>query len=178
MEQAAPFNKFAIPVRMGLIISLVKVIITTIGYQFFAGSWLMSTLFMLVGLGVVIGMLIQTGKMQRKAVGGYIDIKQAFQAIFIAGLIVCVLTGIYELIYVKFINPEMMEKVKEATIASMEKWGAPQESIDKTAQQFDESQKLNIGKQLLGWLTSIIFYGILSLICAAVVKKNKPAHLA
>ncbi len=128
MEQTAQpnFNKFAIPVRMGFIITLLKVIINTIGYQFFTGKWGMSMLFMFVSLTIIFVLLVQTGKMQRKAMGGSIDIKQAFQAIFVAALIVCVISSIYDVIYIYYIDPDMMDKIKESSIATAEKWGAPQ----------------------------------------------------
>lgn len=182
MEQISQvnFNKFAIPVRMGLIITLIKVIINTIGYQFFAGKWGMSMMFMLISLAIMFVLLVQTGKMQRKALGGYIDIKQAFQAIFVAALIVCVITSIYDVIYIQYINPDMMDKIKESSIATAEKWGAPQETLDQMEKQFDEQSagKLNIGKQFMSLLGNIVIYGIFSFICAAIAKKNKPAHMA
>jgi hypothetical protein len=180
MEQTtqANFNKFAIPMRMGFMIALFKIILTTVGYKFFAGSWGMSMLFMVIGLIVGIILFVQTGKMQRKEMGGYIDIKQAFQAIFVAALITAVLSTIYDYIYIKFLDPGMTERIREATMATMEKWGAPQEKIDEVEKTMDSGESLKLSKQLQGLLTSIIFYGILSLICAAIVKKNKPEHIA
>jgi hypothetical protein len=180
MEQTsqANFNKFAIPMRMGLIIALFKVILSTIGYKFYAGSWGMSVMFMVIGLAIGIILFIQTGKMQRKEMGGYIDIKQAFQAIFVAALIAVILSVVYDYIYMKFLDPGMSERIREATMATMEKWGAPQESIDQFEKSMDAQESLKLSKQFMGLLTAIIFNGILSFICAAVVKKNKSEHLA
>jgi hypothetical protein len=180
MEQTtqANFNKFAIPMRMGFMIALFKVILSTIGYKFFTGQWGMSTGLWFVGFVITIILFAQTGKMQRKEMGGYIDIKQAFQAIFVAALIVCIISSIYDFIYIKYIDPNMMDKIKESSIAMAEKWGAPQETLDNMEKQFDDENTLKLSKQLQGLLTSIIFYGILSLICAAIVKKNKPEHIA
>jgi hypothetical protein len=178
--QTENVNRFAIPVRMGLLIAIIKILLSTISYQFFLASWGMTMLF--TGISFIIGvlLLISTGKQQRKALGGYISFKEAFQAIFVALLIFVVLNYLYDVIYMKWIDPSMMDKIKESSIGFAEKMGAPQERLDKMAEEFDKQgeKQWTIGKQAVSLFSSIAIYSIVGFICAAIVKKNKPEYMA
>ncbi|HRO41201.1 MAG TPA: DUF4199 domain-containing protein [Flavipsychrobacter sp.] len=173
------FNKWSLPVKMGLLIALIKIIFSTVAYQFFLESWGMTMLFTFLSFTLGAVLLGVTGVQQRKALGGYMDIKQAFQAIFIAALIVVVLNFTYDFIYMRFIDASMVDKIRESSISAAENWGAPQEKLDEMAEEFDKQNedKLNFGKQLLSIATQIVWYGIVSFICAAIVKKNKPVYM-
>lgn len=174
------FRRFDIPIKMGLLIALMKIILSTVQYQFFLTSWGMTMA--ITVLSFILGALLLgvTGNMQRKAMGGYITIKEAFQCIFVAILIIVVLNSLYDFIYIKYIDPDMILKIKESSMGFAEKMGAPQESLDKMEKQFDEqsAEKTDLNKQFVGFLSQIVMYSIVGIIIAAIVKKNKPAHLA
>jgi len=174
-----PFNKLAIPLRMGLLIGIFKIILSTIQYEFFVSGFISMMAFLLLQLILTIVLLIVTGNMQRKAVGGFISFGDAFAAILIAVLISSVLSFTYDYIYIKFIDPEMMDKIRESSMAFAEKMGAPQESLDEMSRKFDQQQadSINFGKQLIQLLKGLIFNIIVGLICAAIVKKKRPEHL-
>ncbi len=174
------FNKYDIPVRMGILIAVIKIVFSTVSYQFFLGSWGITMLISFVSFILGVILLCITGIQQRKAIGGFIDIKQAFQAIFIAALIVVLANFSYDFIYTKYVDPDMMDKIKESSIMAAERWGAPQEKLDDMSEEFEKQsmEKMSFGKQLLSLGTMIVWYGIVSFICAAIVKKNKPAYMA
>jgi hypothetical protein len=133
-----------------------------------------------VSFAAGIALMIVAGKQQRHEMGGYMDIKEAFRVVFITALIAVLLNYTYNYCYMHFIDPTMMDKIKEASISSAEKWGAPQETLDRMADEFDKQniEKNNISKQLLGLCGTIVLYGIVSFICAAIIKKNKPKDMA
>jgi hypothetical protein len=116
------------------------------------------------------------GAQQRKALGGFISFKDAFRAIFITLLIFLVINTIYSYIYMHFIDPDFSEKMKEASLRMAEKWGANQEALDKAAQKADDNieKGKHLSSQLLSFFWSIVIYSIFGMICAAIVKKNKP----
>ncbi|MFN4246204.1 MAG: DUF4199 domain-containing protein [Flavipsychrobacter sp.] len=181
MEQTAGnFNRFAIPVRMGIVITIVKMLISTIQYQFFLGSFWANMGFMFLSFVIGIVLFIVTGTQQRKAYGGFIDFKSAFQAIFVAILISVVVSYCYDLLYMEVIDPNMIDKIAESSMAAAEKMGAPQERLDDMAAQFERQKKesLKISEIFLALLKYIVMYGIVGFICAAIVKKDKPQHLA
>jgi len=175
-EPPADFSKTAIPVRMGLLIAFISIFISTIANLYLVSN--MIPYFAVVSLGAILTIILLgvTGSRQKKAMGGYISIKEAFSAIFISIIIIVVLTTLYSYIYMHFIDPNLQVKLKEATLAFSEKMGAPQSKLDDAAKNFDEKmeQSKKISNQLLSVAWGIVIYSIFGFICAAIVKKDRP----
>jgi uncharacterized membrane protein YraQ (UPF0718 family) len=173
-----PVNRFDIPVKYGLIIGLVMALVTTVQYQFFSESWGGIMAFSVVSFIINMSLYFLTGVQQRKAMGGFIDIKEAFSAIFITILISLIISFIYSYIYVEFIDPDVIDRISNTSVSFAEKMGAPQEQLDKIQAQVEE-QKENaqgIGKQLLGFLSQVVIYSIFGFIIAAIVKRKRLEH--
>ena len=176
-EPAADFNRFAIPVKWGVIIGILSCILVTINFMFVIGSsyvaFLVVSFLMWVLTVVLYGV---TGAQQRKAMGGYITFKEAFQAIFVAILISSIISTVYGVIYARFIDPDMAERMKEGTLAFLEKMNAPEERIDKTMADMDEqfAASLEPGKLTYAFAKGLIISSIFGFICALIVKKQRP----
>jgi hypothetical protein len=175
-----PFKKFDIPVKMGFITALVGILTFTLGNMLFIKNFVPYIIFLIVSFILVVIMLGVTGAQQRKAMGGYIEFKEAFQAIFVAILILCVCTFVYSEIYTHFIDPHFSDKMKESSLRFAEKMGATQEALDEAAKKADEgmAQKNNISNKLLSLFWSVVIYSIFGFICAAIVKKKRPENAA
>ncbi len=174
------FNKFTIPLRWGVVIGIVQIFIFTIYSMFLMSSarpWGAFGL-MFVTFAVCMILLGVMGVQQRKAMGGFINFKQAFQGIFVSILIMIVISQVYSIIYTNFIDPEYYEKSKAMSIELASSFGnekVTNEAIERAEEQI-ERQKSFSG-QAMGFALSIIFYSIFGFIIAAIVKKDKPAHL-
>jgi len=178
LEQNANFKRFDIPLKFGLLIAILKIILSTVLYQMFLSNWTMSVVIMFISFALSITLLVVAGIQQRKAMGGYINIKEAFQVMFVAILIFVTLNFLYDIIYMKFIDTSMLEKSRESALNTAERWGAPEDSIEQINKQFDQQEKDagNIGKQIIGLLTQFVWYGIAGFICAAAISKKRPAE--
>ena len=173
-ETPASFNRWDIPVKMGLLIGLLSVILSTISYMFIMPAsyvgFLVST-----GVSFVLSIFLcgVAGARQRKAMGGYISLKDAFAAIFVAILISTVIATIWGVVYAKYIDPQVLEKLKESTLAFMERMKAPQEKLDETAEKFDKqmSDGIKPGQLLQGFAQSLVLAGIFGFIAAAIVRR-------
>jgi hypothetical protein len=171
-----PFNRYSIPVKWGIIWGVLSCVLMTVQFMFFSDSYIVLTAgwFMTFLLGV--GVYLITGFQQRKAMGGYITLKDAFQPIFIVILISSVISSIYGLIYFRYIDPDAMERMSTTVLNFMEKVDAPQESIDSAAEGFEQGAEdaKSVGKMALNFLKGIIISSIFGFIAAAIVKKKKP----
>lgn len=181
-EPQAPtsFNRWDIPVKFGLLIGLVGIILSTINYMFvmpasYIAFLVFSGVFFLVG----IFLYFYTGVRQRQAMGGYITLKEAFSAIFIAILISTVITTIWGLVYARVIDPELSSKIKDSTLAFMERMHAPAEKLDETAKQIDEQigDSLKPGILLYSYAKSLVVTSIFGFICAAIVKREPKVEM-
>jgi hypothetical protein len=175
---AKPFNRFDIPVKFGVIIGLVMAVMATLNYQFFTETYGLMMGFTVASFIIGMVLFFITGVQQRKAMGGFIDIKQAFSAIFVAILISLTISFIYNFIYVKFIDPDVIDRISSTSVEFAEKMGAPQEKLDQIADQIEEQKAdgQGIGKQLLGFLSQVVIYSIFGFIIAAIVRRKRPEH--
>lgn len=174
------FNKHALPIRWGIIISIILIFMTTIHGLFLMESMGLMGVGVMSFLSFVIAMifLLVMATQQRKAMGGFITFKEAFSAIFVSILIIAVLTNIYSLVYTNWIDPAYMEKMKNMTVSFSSNMGG-EEAADQSAMQFEEQmeKKNSIGSILQGLAFTIILYSLFGFIVAAIVKRKKPEHL-
>ncbi len=176
--QPKDINKNAIPVRWGIIIGLASCVLSTIDLMFLSTSFIPFMACFALAFIITVILFGVVGKMQRKAMGGYITLKEAFRAIFIVILISTAISTVYGIIYTKFIDPDVMIRIKTMTLEFMEKFHAPQDKLDDTAKQMDEQSAngLKPGTILYQFFKTIIWYSIFGFIVAAIVSKKKPEN--
>ena len=177
-NNTVPVNSTAIPIRWGIIIAVISVILFTICNMFLANNLIVYFISVFLCFAVQVILMGVAGAQQRKAVGGYISFKDAFRAIFITLLIFVIVNTIYSYIYAHFIDPDFAVKMKDASLGFAKKMGANDEALDKAAKNADEKleQSKHLSSQLLSFFWSIVIYSIFGFICAAIVKKNKPEN--
>jgi hypothetical protein len=173
-----PANSAAIPIRMGIIIAAISVILFTICNMFLISNLIVYFISVFLCFVIQVVLMGVTGAQQRKAIGGYISFKDAFRAIFIAVLIFVIINTIYSYIYMHFIDADFSTKMKDASLKFAEKMGATQDKLDLAAKQADEKleQSKHLSSQLLSFFWSLVIYSIFGFTCAAIVKKNKPEN--
>lgn len=169
------FNKWDIPVKMGLLIGLLSIVLSVINYMFLLPKSYIA--FMVLTAVTFIAMIILygvTGARQRKAMGGFITLKEAFSAIFVAILISSIISTVWGIIYAKMIDPNVVDKVKVGTLEFMQNMHAPQEKMDETAatldKQFAESMKPGI--LLYSYAKSLVVLSIFGFIAAFIVRRK------
>ena len=129
---------------------------------------------------VVIGMLFFAVAKRRKELGGYIDLKDAFQTIFIAIIIGELIYTVFNFIYLKFVDPHFfdrwqtnMESFLERTIKDDTK---REEALTNFKEQMDKQREkgLTIGGIALGYLISVAITGIIGLLVSLIMRKKRP----
>ncbi len=125
-------------------------------------------------LAVTIGLVIYFVRQHRdNDLGGYISFKRAFLLSFVSLLISSVISGLFSMIYVAYIDPSFLDTVLDATEEMMTNMGAPADAIE--TQMADMREKMTVVGMLKQSLMNGIVGGlVISLIVAAIMKK-KPA---
>lgn len=174
------FKRWDIPVKMGLLIGVVNILWKTINNMFVLPrnyiAYLVLTFAVFVVMIVLYGV---TGARQRKAMGGYISLKDAFSAIFVTILISSAIGAVWDVVYMKLVDPHVGDKVKEGTLAFMERMKVPQDKIDEQAANLDKqlAKSMAPARMLLSYLGGVIFLSIFGFICAAIVKREPKAGM-
>lgn len=122
----------------------------------------------------------------RNTIGGYWNFKQAVTGIFVMFLLAFVTSYMLrDLLFAKVIEPDMIGKTQTAMVNSvttmLEKSGASQADIDNKLedmqQQLEAQKNASVGKQIQSVAISIIFVFVLSVIFAAMFKRERPVYM-
>jgi hypothetical protein len=116
----------------------------------------------------------------RKKIGGFWDFRQATTGLFIMFFVTYAVSTIGNMAFSKFIEPDMVEKMKTVfvttTTQALEKQGVDQDTIDKKVTDieanFDGQKDVSIGKVAKGVGIAIIMDFVIALIFAAFFKKE------
>lgn len=130
-------------------------------------------------LAVFIVIALMAGREQKKELGGYINFKEALKPIFTTFIIGTAIITIYQYILYKYIDPQLVDALKQNLLDSTAKWmhrfRAPQDEIDK---QLDELSKtdFNVGfaKSFMDFLKGIIFYFVVAAVLSMIIRKKRP----
>ena len=162
-------------VKWGIIIGVVYCIFLGLRYYFGERNTLMFTAIAFCGFISAMVLLIISGFQARKAMGGFIELKEAFKVMFIAVLIFEFFFALYNFIYLKYINPDFFYHFRDATEDFLREAKQPQADIDRTLRSIDVDapRKMNLFDFLKGYLTWVAVSGALAFLFALIVKKKK-----
>jgi hypothetical protein len=180
-EQESP-NLFQHALRWGLIVGAVSIVLTgtlyAIDYTMLA-NW-KTGIFV---FALFIGLAIYAGINYRGEAGGYLTYGKAFQHAFILMAVSGLLSTIFNIVLYTIIDPELPDKLAEATMettrAMMERFGMPEDQMDKAledARQRTQNQFTAVGL-VMSYGIGLIIYAILSSITSIFVKKNPPEEM-
>lgn len=174
-EQQTPFQA---AIKPGLTMGLVALAVTYIAYfidsSLFASAW-----FALVALVIFFGLIIYFGKQYRAEIGGYMSFGTAFNFSFVAILVSGIVSLIGQILLFHVIDPTLPQVLADITFENslkmMESFGQNPDSLPPAT--LDEirnstASSFSIGGQLKNFGFALIFYAIIALILAAILKKR------
>jgi Protein of unknown function (DUF4199) len=160
-------------VYLGGLLSLVTIAIYAININLMVSMWLgIGLLIVVVGFGIV-----STAK-SKSLFDGFLNFKQAFSSYFITVAIGIAISTAISAILFNFIDPDAAEVIKEktveATIAFMEGFSAPPESIAEAVEKLESQNQYGLLNLLKSLAWALLFQSIIGLIVAAIMKKSNP----
>lgn len=174
-EQQTPFQA---AIKPGLIMGLVALAVTYIAY-FIDSSLLASAWFALVALVIFFGLIIYFGKQYREEIGGFMSFGVAFNFSFIAILISGIVTLIGQILLYHVIDPTLPQVLADITFENslkmMESFGQDPDALPPSALdeiRISTASSFTLTGQLKNFGFALIFYAIIALILAAILKKR------
>jgi len=177
---AAKSNNIKNGLTFGVIIGLIYCVSLFLRYNMLSSGVIMIGLIALVFYLGVIGMLFYCGIKRRNELGGFIELKDAFQTIFVAVLVAELIYTVFNFIYLKFVDPGYFDKMKTTMEAFMEKTIRDEDKRDEAIEKFRErfeKQKLwslTIKGITLGYLMWVGITGVFGFIAALIIRKRRP----
>lgn len=129
-------------------------------------------------LPIAVIILLAGGFAIRKAEGGYLKFGAAFLNMFVIGVVMTIIGVIYQILLMHVIDPELpqflMEKAMENMAEMMANFGMPEAQLEEAMREgaANIESQFSIGAQILGIIWGAMFYAVLSLILALIVKRN------
>jgi hypothetical protein len=109
---------------------------------------------------------------------GYLNFGEALKGVFLVFVISAIGSSLFSYVMFNFVDipfrEALMQQTAETTRELMEKFGAPEEEIDKAIEQSFSGNPYSLGKIFLGFAIACIIWFIIALIVAAIVKRTKP----
>ncbi|GEM_PF-67759 len=136
------------------------------------GTWLSSV----VSIAIFVWALFTAIRKQREDLGGTISFGGAFKVAFVASVIIALIGAAYMLLYANFINPDFIEEAKQAAMEQMAAQGQSDEQIEQ-AMEMTGKFMTPVMMAVMGFIGSLIMGVIISLIGAAILKKEAQTSL-
>lgn len=117
---------------------------------------------------------------QKKAQEGYLSFSEALKTAFGVAVFAALATTVLSYVLLNFIDPDFKAALQQASLETtekfMKKFGAPQEQIDKALDEAAKTDSFSLGKIMIGFAFSCIFWFLISMLIAVIVKKKKPEN--
>lgn len=161
----------------GLVVTIYMALLYAAGISFLSNWWLTILMY-----PIVIGLLCYfTARLREEFQSEPFSFKQTFLVFLSMSMIATLVSAIWNIILFNVIDTslakELSELILEQTRDMMEKWGAPDDTIKQTLKEMkDLPSQFKPLAQLKSWLSGGIFLTIVSLICAAFLKRKTPAN--
>ena len=141
---------------------------------------LLSISFSFLFFVVIIVLLVYSGKLYRKSVGGYIDFKTIFLTLYVTSLVFIVLSTGYNLAlfaidsnaYENYVTAQMNNQESRLEFFGVEDGDAFDDAMEATKDELERN--MGTASTLQGMLISAGVFLVVTLIIGAVLKKEKP----
>ncbi|KAA3435910.1 DUF4199 domain-containing protein [Rufibacter hautae] len=160
----------SVGIRYGIMTGFASIIFSLVlyltGLHLNKGVTYLGTIIPIVGI-------ILAYRYYKKENGGFMSYGQGLGTGTILATVSGVLSGIFTYIYLKFIDSNIIEQIRNASIEEMENKGMSDEQIEQATSM---TEKFTTPEMmfLFGIVAAVILGFILSLIIAAIMKRSRP----
>lgn len=165
-EHDVPF--FSISLRYGLILAGLGIIFTIL--QFMSSIKWLSWVSLLISIAILV---YANREHQRQDLGGFISFKRVFRLSFLANIVSGAIASVFNFVYIKFINPSVLEDIIAQIRSDSERNNTPEEAIN-IAIEWTTWMFSSVGGIFITFFIVLISGAIISLILAAILKRNRP----
>ncbi|MGN6421310.1 MAG: DUF4199 domain-containing protein [Pseudobacter sp.] len=127
---------------------------------------------------IIIAIAVMAGIKQKKLNGGYLSFGEALKTVFLTFVLAFLLSTLFNYVLLNYIDTGFRDEMSRLTLEKVEsfmrKLGAPESDIEKAMENAGSADNYSFSKTLLGYGMMCIIFCIISLIIAAIIKKNKP----
>ncbi|MCK5400575.1 MAG: DUF4199 domain-containing protein [Flavobacteriaceae bacterium] len=156
---------------LGGLLALLTALVYAVNLDLMINMWYSIFILLLIIVFGIISVAKAKGLLE-----GYITFKQSFTSYFLTILIGLVISTVVSYLIFNIIDPEaanvIKEKTIEASIAMMEGFGAPAETIAEAVDKMEKDNQFSVGNVVKSLAIQLVIFSVIGLIVAAIMKKN------
>ncbi|WEK18298.1 MAG: DUF4199 domain-containing protein [Candidatus Pedobacter colombiensis] len=176
-------------VKNGIGLGLIALVLGILSAYLLVGAKSMMAIFLIpIGVGLIVPLVVAVLFCfdLRKKIGGFWNLRQATSGIFIMFLVTYAVSNIGNVIFNKFIEKDMTERIQNtvvgATSSMMKSQGVDEDVIDKKVAEmnsdFERKNQGTIMQTIQGHVIGVIIVFVIALLFAAIFKKEPPLYLS
>ncbi|WP_276497572.1 DUF4199 domain-containing protein [Pontibacter litorisediminis] len=169
-SEKAP-SVFPVSLKWGLLAGVISILFSLYGYitESFGNIFLAFAVSLIISITIIVLAMRE----YRKANGGYMTYLQGLMVGILTMVIASLISGLFTMLYVQFVDPTIPEKMVDAALEQMIMLGVDDSVIEEQRDAIlAENTPVN---QLWGALKNGLIGGfILSLIISAIMKRSRP----
>jgi|SRR5450432_560273 hypothetical protein len=171
-----PASRYVIGIRFGLITGFLYAILLFCRYHFFSSDPTTYFSFILASYVVILFAFLFTGIARKKELGGFAEVREIFQSIFIAILITEFIYVLFIFIYMKRIDPGFMNHFRESALAFYHQKGLGVSEIDMRMKGVDSlAEQAKPAGLVKGFGTAVVVDSVFGFIFSFILRKQKPS---
>jgi Protein of unknown function (DUF4199) len=175
MEYMSPTSKYKVGIRYGWIAGLVYAILLFCRFRFFGSDTTSYFSFTLASYVLILFIFLFAGIARKKELGGFAQVREIFQTIFISILIAELTYVFFVFLYMKFIDPGFMNHFRDSALAYFQKMGLAKSDLDMRMQGIDSlADQVKPAGLVKGFGTAVVIDSIFGFMFAFVLRKTKP----
>ncbi|TKC65410.1 DUF4199 domain-containing protein [Pedobacter hiemivivus] len=175
-------------VKNGIGLGLIALVLGILSAYLLVGAKSMMAIFLIpIGVGLIIPLIVAVLFCLdlRKKIGGFWTLRQATSGIFIMFLVTYAISNVGNVIFNKFIEKDMTERIQNtvvgATSSLMKNQGVDEEQVDKKVAEmnadFERKNQGTIMQTIQGHVIGMIIVFVIALLFGAVLKKELPLYI-
>lgn len=165
-------------IKYGIIYGVISICISLFTFHVHYIGMIMQTL---LSFALLVIFHYFTAKAYKNQNEGYLSYGETFKYLFIMSVVGFVISTIYTIVYMNYINPDAVaflnEKIIEGFESTYTTMGLSEEqvmvAIEKMEEEFQKESRFSIGNMLFGFFTNIFFVVFLVAITSLIFKKVK-----
>lgn len=161
--------------QYGLITGVLYAILLFLRYRYFASNPVSFGIFVFVSYLMVLVMFFFTAIARRKELGGYGEFREIFTSVFVAILVAELFYVVFNIIYLKYVDPSFWENFKTTSLQYLQKLNATQEQIDQQMKSFkDAGQQTKPVGLVKGYGFGVVVDCVFGLIFTMILRRKNP----
>jgi tetrahydromethanopterin S-methyltransferase subunit F len=162
---------YAVAIKYGLLTGLLYVVFATVNY--ITESYGNFFLALLISIVISVTGIVLALREFKKQNAGFMTYGQGLGLGLMVSIIAGLISGVFSMLYIQFVDPGMPEKIVDATMEQMAAFGVDESMLEDKREEIMAS--FTPVRQLMSALSNAFFSGlILSLIIAAIMKHTRP----